>query len=545
MKIHRLIVLLLASILVLGAPSALAGEGNHKNDGTTASGEGCRGHGPDKEENPGKGHDRSCDDGGTTSPDDGGTKGGTDADDDPGSAGKDHPHGGPPGQDPANEQPSGGSPGPPAGNGQPPGQTIPGTFTLDVTVDNVVAQVGTTLTYQITLTNTASQAAAVTVQNAVPQEVDFVSATHDPAVSGGSIQWSLTDLAPGSVTTLTWTGRVARAGDLDALNVVTIASAGEDVTVETHTYLASVQGLRLQRSATDPDWGTHEERRVVFRAAPPHAGETAGASTGGSAQLPQTGVPALEVALIAILMLLGGLVLLGRGKRVAAAAMMVVLVMAACTSEPPVEPPLERNDASSDEESDDEEGDQVLGTRVGKDDEEEGAEDGATAGGTEDSEAADEGTEDTEEAADDPGEELVKEVVLVQVPNEAPDPEALGSANGLNTVSLTWDEPTRSIGTATSSRFFQSGSPIDLLSSVSDAGDGIGTTVTLTNITDDERLLVRGHLVLTVTGAGGTVVELTSPAIDTVLDPNDEVSTDFVLALPTGSYVIDSSFVAS
>ena len=566
---QRLICLTLVSILVLGAPSALA----DPKDKSAAGSDECpgNGHRDDKPGN-GNGHGRACDE--DASQEETSTTEEQNEAEEEGNGSSGHPHGQPPGQNENGSPSQGESPGqgkpneqpspspsssPSPGPGQPPGQNDPGTLAIDVDVSRTVAQVGTTLTYTIRVTNTGTSPTSAVVYNEIPAEVDLVSAVLPRRAPGsGPVGWALDDLAPGSVTTLTWVGRVARAGDLDAVNVVRVEGV-EAPAVETHTYLATVQGLRVQRSANEPDWGTHTERRVVYRAPDPDAPDVAGApSNAPSAQLPFTGFPTLEIAFIAALLLLGGLVLLGRGKRVAAVAMMVVLVAAACTSESPT--PAERPGADADARDDEsEEEDRVLGKRVKK------GSDDSDQSGTED--VADDTTEDADDTSDVPGvadgsedatgdepvasdddggdDALVRDVVLVEVANDAPEPQGLGSTSGFNTISLTWDQSSRSVLSATSSRSISADSPIDLVASLSDAGNGMRSTVTLTNVSDSERLLVRGELVLEIAGDNGASIRLTSNGLDEVLDPGDEVFAEFVLAVPSGSYTVHPSFSAS
>lgn len=566
---HRLVGLLIAGILMLAAPAAMAGKSSAKNDHSTADDK-CRGnsHGHSNSEKA-----RSCEEheeaeSPPASEEPKEDPGDEDTGNDPG-RGKDRGHGNgrgkshAPGQERKEDKAQGSpdaEPTPPAkpGDKKPPPEEEkgPARLMVDVDVDRNVAQVGTLLTYQISITNQGATKSSLTIDNDVPAEVDFISSTKAVTMSDAdSLAWSIADLEPGTVTTMEWTGRVARLGDLDAANVVTVDGAGADpAPIETHTYLASVQGVSFQRSAAEPDWGTHTERRVVFRSVGAHAPATAASSDTAPAQLPRTGVPLLELSLIAALLVLGGLVLTGRGKRHAAAAMMVVLVAAACTSETTPPPASQSAETPEDE-------DRVLGTRIEgndskeddskqeDDDEEIAASPTPAIPGTDNGSDSTDTPLDTDAEVQPPApvdtEETVREVVVVTVGNEPPAPEPLAATDGSNTMSVVWDEPSRSITSATSGRMITRESRVDLLATVSDAGDGMSAGVTLTNVTRDARFLVSGHLVLDVMDGGGTVVRLSSPPINQILEPGDEVSADFLLALPSGSYAIESAFVPS
>jgi len=533
LRIHRIIGLSLACVLVLGAPAAVSGKSAE-----------CRGRGHTKE-NPGKGQGRGCEDHeqpvgrSENSSEERGNKNG-------------HPHGGPPGHDrEAKSQPD--PQGPPADPPGPPGTASDdadppvhgGAMGVDIEVDvnRVVAEVGSTLVYEITIANEGTTTTPLTVVDDLPAEVEFLSSSHDVAAGGdGSVTWSIDEIRPGSQTTITWTGRVVRSGDLDAANIVSVEARGLDApAVETHTYLATVQGVRMQRSPAEPDWGTHEERRVVFRSAGAHAPATTTPSAGQPSQLPRTGFGALQLALLAGLLLLGGLILIGRAKPYAAAAMMVVLVAAACTSEAPAPQTTPRIETPDSE-------DEVLGTRIQR----KGGNNTTPAPEqTAPSIAADPNDDPADTAAPDvpatdtePDDGVVRDVVLVEVPNDPPAPEGLGSIDGSNSTTVVWDETSREMLSATSSRTFGSDVQAEVLTSVTDGGNGMNAIVSLTNVTDDQRLVVDGHLVLHVQGPGGTDVQFESAPLDEILEPGDTVSADFLWALPSGSYFITASFAS-
>jgi uncharacterized repeat protein (TIGR01451 family) len=431
-----------------------------------------------------------------------------------------------------------------------------------------MARVGDTLTYIITLRNPGTTAVSPTATITVPDEVQFLSATAQPGPTygAGSLTWTATDLVPGGVRSLTWQGRVTQAGDLDAVSTVTVPGSTTP-SLEAHTYLAQVAGIVLHRSPGEPDWGTHQERKVVFRTVTrPVSGapNDVASSAGSGGVLPLTGAPVLSIMFVAALLIAGGCMLAtNRARRVSAVALLVVLVAAACTSDAP---PRDQTTESQDQSD---EGDEVLGTRLGEDDngggdgnanEGDDSGDGAADGTDGDGDGAgaedqgtsdpddDDATEDDPVAAPDTGtatrteEVTTRDVVLVEVPNEAPAPRALGPSRADNEISLDWDAASGTITGASSRAIFRADSPIQFLTSLDDGRGRASAEVTLTNVTDAERLLVGGHFVLSVSGAEGSF-QLSSPSLEQVLDPGDEVSAAYEFALPSGSYQIVAEYV--
>lgn len=475
-----------------------------------------------------------------------------------------HSNGNPPEKDnrPNKEDPPRAQPSPtPSGS---PGD--PGSVLVDAFVDRSMAQIGDTLTYTIIVRNPGTEAISPTVTSAVPEEVRFLSANAQPGptYSAGTLTWTATDLAPGAVRSMTWTGRVVAAGDLEAVNVVTTTGSTTPA-IEAHTYLADVQGVVLHRSPQEPDWGTHEEREVVFsteeRPATVAPGEAAANSSGA---LPYTGAPVIPMLFGAALLVAGGCMLAtNKARRVSAVALLVVMVAAACTSDAPP-----RDETAQTDESD--QGDEVLGTRVGRGndgDESQGGNGGAsdasdenqgspTRGSGEDAGEDDGPTTPDGDQGDategappvaapaEPEEVTTREVVVVEVPNEPPAPRSLESSSADNEISLGWNAASGSITGASSRAIFRADSPIQFLTSLHDGAGRISAEVTMTNVTDEERLLVGGRFVLTVTGDEGSF-ELASPTLEQVLDPDDEVSAGYEFALPTGNYEIVAAYVSS
>lgn len=454
--------------------------------------------------------------------------------------------------------------------GGPPGQSPSADDLLvTVTVDRTIAQVGTPLEYQITVQNPGTEAASATIVDTMPNEVEFVAAEGPimPTVGSGSLTWDVLDIQPGASVVIGWQGRVARTGDLDAVNIASIAGTPA-VPVVTHTYLAAVKGVALNRSPEEPDWGTHKERRVVFRTRTVYpSADTAASASAAPGAIPYTGAAVVPFLVAAALFVLGGWVLFSqRGRRVAAVSMLVVLVAAACTSDT-----QSRDQGPAADQAEDE--DEVLGTRVSRgnngstSDPAGGNNNGAATGGnTGGNTGADGGNNTAVPSADEdddpplalpgaddppgdaapapePEQVTTRDVVVVEVPNEPPAPRALPSSPADNAISLEWDAASRSIVSASSRAIFRADSPIQFLASLADGDGAVSTRLTLTNVTDDERLQIGGRMVLTVSGDGGTI-RLTSPPLDQVLEPGDEVSAEWDFALPSGDYFIESSYLA-
>ena len=445
----------------------------------------------------------------------------------------------------------------------------PSDLLVTVSVDRTIAQVGAPLNYEITVHNPGTEATTATIVDTMPDEVEFLSAsgTLMPTVGARTLTWDILALQPGASLVLSWQGRVATAGDLDAMNVTAIADSTA-TPVESHTYLAAVKGVVLHRSPEEPDWGTHKERKVVFRTRTvyPNTVSSAPAVVSPGA-LPYTGVPVVPFIVTAALLLLGGWVLVTeKGRRVAAVSMLVVLVAAACTSGTPSQDRTDRADAQAE----DEEGDQVLGTRVDRDGNGSDSNNGSSAGddnadGNGNGDASATGSDpvgDAEGGTDvalpepatdappadavadpQPQEVTIRDVVVVEVANEPPAPRVLPSSGADNAIDLDWDAASRSIVSASSTAIFRADSPIQFLASLDDGNGAISTRLTLTNVTEDERLQVGGRMVVTVSGDGGTI-RLTSPPLEQVLEPGDEVSAAWDFALPSGDYSIESSYLA-
>jgi uncharacterized repeat protein (TIGR01451 family) len=433
----------------------------------------------------------------------------------------------------------------------------PGNAYVNVSVDRSIAQVGQTLTYTITVTNPSSAPVSPTITNSIASEVQFLSATAQPAPSFGSssLTWTPTNLAPGSTRSLTWQGRVVGIGDLDATNTVTGTGIAP---VETHTYLAQVKGVVLHRSPGEPDWGTHEERKVVFSTEERDATAPDEVAAQSSGAIPYTGAPVIPLVVLAALLLLGGCMFMTqRGRRFSAVGLMLVLIAASCTSEAPPRDQAKQSD----------EGDEVLGTRLGRgDDANEGDETTGTPGNDtgendangnpndngDDTANADGGNVPVDDdpvtpadgpaPATEPEEVITRNVVTVEVPNDPPVARSLEQSNADNEIFLDWDAASRSIVGANSRAIFRADSPIQFLTSLREDGGGMSAVVTITNVTDAERLLVDGSFVLSVRGSAGSI-ELTSPRLQQVLDPDDQVSAGFEFALPSGTYEIVAGYV--
>ncbi|HWL64622.1 MAG TPA: LPXTG cell wall anchor domain-containing protein [Actinomycetota bacterium] len=439
---------------------------------------------------------------------------------------------------------------------QAPAQVVDGVVSTAVTPSTSLAQVGDTVTWTISITNeTSADLADVVVVDAVPTEFAVLEAatseTTPATIERGFVTWTIPSLPVGAATVLTWDGRVDSLGDLEALNSVTVSAPSLESTVtDASVFLGGSVDVLVRQSAQKPDWGT-EQRTVKLNFNRPPSSVAGGAADADAAPglLPMTGAAVDGWIVLAGLLMLTGAVLLVRRRsmRTAATCLLIALVLAACTSDP--EDTTQARPEASESPGDSE--DRVLGKRIERNDAGEG--DGRNElpetelPSDEVAEAPSEGTD----TSDDPGPsaDVVAQqpapqpsTTVVEVPADPPAPVPLAATPGDNTMTFEWDEPSRSVLSAASSRVLRAGAPTELLTALTDPQDHLGARVDLTNITDDRRLHVAGHLVLEVAGAGGTT-SFTSDAIDQVLDPGDSVAADFEFLLPSGSYSITARFV--
>jgi hypothetical protein len=131
----------------------------------------------------------------------------------------------------------------------------------------------------------------------------------------------------------------------------------------------------------------------------------------------------------------------------------------------------------------------------------------------------------------------VTRIELVQPPAVVLPTQVIGSRAGDSTATFDWDEATRDITQATSSRTLAAGAPTELLTNLDFAQDAIGTEVVLRNLSETERIAVNGTLGLEVQTPTGTT-RLTSDPVDVVLEPGGEVTADFSFLLPSGTYSV-------
>jgi len=408
----------------------------------------------------------------------------------------------------------------------------------------LVAQVGDEIGYTVTVANRSDEDLDdVVVVDLVPAEVDVVgvSVTEDveatqvgSSATGEDIVWVL-DVAADQTIELGWRGRAVAAGDLVAENEVTL-KVDQDVVSrdESASYLAAA----ARGPVSNPPVPKVRKRVVTHVRVP--ANSPAAAAAGGSV-LPVTGAAIALWLSTASLLIAAGLAMLvwargGRRSRMITALVCVSIATAACTmgNEAPdrAAPPA----ASASPEGEVE--DRVKGKRIERND------------ADDDNGAADTtGTApDTVDVADVPAETTVPATVVVPVVTYELEPadlptETLASRPGDNNASFEWSADDRTMGTAVSSTVYTRDATVGILFSLREEGGQLVTDVTLTNLSDDNRLHVDGRLVYDVVGDAGTA-HLESDPIDVVLNPGGSTTATFRYLLPTGSYSSSAAFVA-
>ncbi|HET7481939.1 MAG TPA: hypothetical protein VFK89_03675 [Actinomycetota bacterium] len=411
----------------------------------------------------------------------------------------------------------------------------------------------------VTVTNVGSAPALeVGVVDTVPGEFDVLGVpildglVGQNLISVGNreqIVWSVGVLEPGQSLDLPWFAQVMHEGDLAADNTVAAAST-EDVTRNaSRTYLGGSTSPQVAHNGGgDRSTTTKRVRRVVR-----YRTRTVPDVGAGSSALPFTGAPAFPFVIGGIGAIMFGalLLLLARRRRFAIVVLCIALLaMTACV------------DSSSD--NDVAQGpsptDTVLGKRLhnngdrGTDNNGTNGDD--TRGNGERSKPQDRvegkrltrggdvaggvpGTTPTQVAFHEVRVPVFR-TVTVTVPAPPTPAVPLTSLSGGNTLTFAWDEPSRTVTTATSSVVFDD-QDAEIRVDQDFGSDSISNTVTLTNVSDHE-LAIDGRLVLDVSGPTGA--HLTSPTITQTIAPGGSVTTQFRYVLPSGSYTAVPSFEA-
>ena len=424
----------------------------------------------------------------------------------------------------------------------------PGDLTVSTSSRELLVQVGDVIHYEVTVTNNGADAAQdVAIHNDVAPEVDVISVPISPRADaiqlgrtpdGEDIDWVINDLGPGRTVTFTWTGKAAVAGDLAALNQVEARGKNRPAAADSaETFLGVRKGMTTDNPRPKPI-----TKKVVVLGTRIVSGEAAAEGAPGGI-LPATGFDVSRFLSIAGLLLAGGLCLIAiarmKNRRLSwtLTSIALVAVMTACVSTP--EDPSARapqdNGSPVDQDGDDKEPkepkDKVKGKQLVRD----GSE--GTVGETADDVAA-------PAASEAPVVETVRTVETVEVaPEDLPTIE-LDSRPGDNAMTYTWDEAAGITQAASSIRFVE-GQAASIITGVSVGGRGIEVAVTLTNLSERERLVVRGRIVHIVSGDSGEIARFESEEIDLVLEPKGSTTVGFEYLLPSGDYGASSSFEAS
>lgn len=444
--------------------------------------------------------------------------------------------------------------------------------------ERVLTQVGSSLRYVVTVTNDGTEDLEdVLVVDVAPREVEVVSVDvvdQVEAVQIGEslgrfdIVWNLGSLPAGASVDLPWDGRAVRPGDLTAVNSVRgLLGQTETVRATSRSFLAD-EGAR---DVANPRFDPIEKRVVRFVDPDPGTAPSARATTSPGVVLPFTGGAMSRAALAAMMLVAAGMLLLGGARlapagsaRAVAGAALAALVLVACVS----------GDDSSDRAGgaaprtgatdDPRDGEpRVKGERIvrGGDDDATPAPTSApatpspaatpvpaTAAPTAPPPSGDPvvaAPSSAEPPAPEPEPEPVRVVEVVRIGLEDLPVEELASRTGDNTVSFGWDEGAGGITSASSGTRFVRDRGSDLLTDLTTSDGAIVNRLTLTNTHDDVRLAVDGRLVHEVYSGGRLVARLRSAPIDATLSPGGSLTARFEFLVPTGDYVVESSFESS
>lgn len=425
--------------------------------------------------------------------------------------------------------------------------------------DALLVPMGSRVRYVVTVSNVGDGPLhGVIVTDEVPRELDvFGVPIIDAADSINLIRigheeqivWGFDVLEPGRSIRLPWLADVSQLGDFAATNRATAVADAAPAAASSDLYLAATGPTDVvigKPAATAPRTVT---RRVSV---PAVAATTDAAASSAPGTLPATGVDAFGwVALAALLMMVGGAVLgaltSGRRRRpVVALAAAAIVTLTACVG----------SDSGSDNRSPisgvdtgvsanaqlappgvaDED---VLGTRISRDEDERGNPTDGTP--TAPTDVTVDPPVVTSPIPPDDGPATVTSFEVITIAPEPLPVVTLPSVAGENTLTFEWDESTRAIGAAASSRIIRD-TPASVLTELSTGPGPINTVAVLTN-ESDQRLAVHGQLLLRVSGAAGST-ELASDRIDAILEPGGVVTAPFSYLLPSGSYTATAVFEA-
>ncbi|HEV3472785.1 MAG TPA: hypothetical protein VG408_06210 [Actinomycetota bacterium] len=122
---------------------------------------------------------------------------------------------------------------------------------------------------------------------------------------------------------------------------------------------------------------------------------------------------------------------------------------------------------------------------------------------------------------------------------------ALESRDGDNTIYFRWDQDTRRVVAAESSRMIVADAPVEILTGLRDGARKIAMRAVIRNVSEDSVMRVDGRLVHKVWDDSGELIRrLRSRALDLVLSPGEQIRTRFSYLLPSGRYSARTDFVA-
>lgn len=445
-------------------------------------------------------------------------------------------------------------------------------LTVSTTSSKVLAQVGERIDYTTHVTNNSTtDLSGVTVVAVLQPELSAQSfervdevdaATIGSSARGDDVVWVLKDLAPGATADLPWVAKVAKRGNLRTFTATKTVAPAKTKAPDTTTYLATA-GRRAPHNPVPmvqkkvvtyhSEVVPAEEQPLVTVA--PATGTTEGASDDG---LPFTGLDAMPLLLLGVFLIVMGIGLALAPRAFDRRKIFIVMLvgLTACVAS--------NQDQAGPDTTDKVKGKRITNTTTATTNPTEitlpssdgnGNGNGNGAGGGEGPATTTTLPVEPPTGGTGPGPTtvaqapaptvttIVRDASLVTVPFDGPS-EVLQSRPGDNQVTLDWSDAS-GVESAASSAMFNADSPVEILSSLSEGKGTVVIDVTLRNIQDDKRLVVKGRLFHVVEGAGGKIATLRSDPLDLVLNPNGVAEAHFTYRLPTGSYSLSSSFEAA
>lgn len=123
--------------------------------------------------------------------------------------------------------------------------------------------------------------------------------------------------------------------------------------------------------------------------------------------------------------------------------------------------------------------------------------------------------------------------------------EELGSRDGDNTVYFRWNQSSRRLTGADSSRMIVAGARVEILTALKDRTGKIVMRGVLRNVSEDSVFHVDGRMIHKVWDDTDDLFrEVKSRPLDVVLAPGEEVRARFAYVLPSGRYSARTDFEA-